>query len=169
MLRRPARPALVPRRRWRGGEVRVPATGGALQDAIAGADPGDVLILSPGRHDGPVTLSQPITLDGRGKAVIDGGGSGSVITVTGPDITVRGLEIIGSGDDHQTIDSGVQLTKTARRAWSRTTASSAISTASTSTAPMTASCAATPSSGARTRRMNARGNGVYVWNAPGRR
>ncbi len=97
-------------------DVPVPARGGALQTAIAGAAPGDVLILAPGRHDGPVTLAQPITLDGQGKATIDGGGQGSVITVTGEDITVRGLTVTGSGSDHQTIDSGVQLTKTARRA-----------------------------------------------------
>src|SRR6056297_1055639 len=98
------------------GEVRVPAADGALKAAVAGAAPGDVLILSPGRHDGPVTLSEPITLDGRGSATIDADGQGSVITVTGEGITVRGLTIVGSGSDHQTIDSGVQLTKTARRA-----------------------------------------------------
>ena len=145
----------------------VPAQDGALQEAVAGADPGDVLTLAPGRHRGPVTLSQPITLDGRREAVIDGGGEGSVITVTGSDITVRGLEIIGSGDDHQTIDSGVQLTKTARRAVIEGNrivgnlygvdihgADESIVRNNTIR-------------GRQDRRMNARGNGVYVWNAPG--
>ncbi|MDR9484234.1 MAG: nitrous oxide reductase family maturation protein NosD [Sediminimonas sp.] len=148
-------------------ERPVQAGGGALQRAIAGADPGDVLLLAPGRHDGPVTLSNPITLDGNGKAVIEGGGDGSVITVTGPDITVRGLEISGSGSDHQTIDSGVQLTKTARRAVIEDNrilgnlygvdihgANDSIVRGNTIV-------------GRRDHRMNDRGNGVYVWNAPG--
>ncbi len=148
-------------------ERPVQAGGGALQRAIAGADPGDVLILAPGRHDGPVTLSKPITLDGDGNAVIEGGGNGSVITVTGPDITVRGLKISGSGDDHQTIDSGVQLTKTARRAVIENNrilgnlygvdihgADDSVVRGNTIV-------------GRRDHRMNDRGNGVYVWNAPG--
>ena len=147
--------------------VPVPARDGALQTAIAGAAPGDVLRLAPGRHDGPVTLSQPLTLDGQGKAAIDGGGQGSVITVTGNDITVRGLTITGSGSDHQTIDSGVQLTKTARRAVIENNeitgnlygvdihgADDSIVRGNTIV-------------GRQDRRMNERGNGVYVWNAPG--
>ncbi|NCM96531.1 MAG: nitrous oxide reductase family maturation protein NosD, partial [Rhodobacterales bacterium] len=63
-------------------EIAVAAGGGALIAAIAGAAPGDVLILAPGRHAGPVLLDRPITLDGRGVAVIDGHGMGSVIAVT---------------------------------------------------------------------------------------
>jgi nitrous oxidase accessory protein len=148
-------------------EVPVRAGDGALQHAIAGARPGDVLLLAPGRHSGPVTLSRPITLDGRGAAVIDGGGAGSVITVTGDDITVRGLEITGSGDDHEAIDSGVQLTRTARRAVIEDNrilgnlygvdihgAADSIVRGNTIV-------------GRSDHRMNARGNGVYVWNAPG--
>src|SRR6056297_1056528 len=149
------------------GEVRVPAADGALKAAVAGASPGDVLILSPGRHDGPVTLSRSITLDGRGKATVDAGGAGSVITVTGADITVRGLTIVGSGSDHEGIDSGVQLTKTARRAVIEHNrilgnlygvdihgADDSIVRGNTI-------------EGRQDRRMNDRGNGVYVWNAPG--
>ncbi|WP_297771696.1 nitrous oxide reductase family maturation protein NosD [uncultured Roseovarius sp.] len=148
-------------------EVIVPARDGALTEAVAGAESGDVLILSPGRYIGPVTLSQPVTLDGRGAATIDGGGVGSVLTVTGKDITVRGLIITGSGDDHQGIDSGVQLTKTARRALIEDNrildnlygvdihgANDSIVKGNTIR-------------GRQDRQMNARGNGVYVWNAPG--
>lgn len=148
-------------------ELIVPAEEGALANAIAGAAPGDVLILSPGRHAGPVTLDQPITLDGRGKAVIDAGGMGSVITVTGEDIVVRGLELVGSGSNHETIDSGVQLTKTARRAIVENNrilgnlygvdihgANDSIVRGNTI-------------EGRQDRNMNSRGNGVYVWNAPG--
>ena len=61
-------------------ERGVPA-GDGLAAAIAGAEPGDVLILAPGLHRGPVVIDKPLTLDGQGKARIDAGGQGSVITV----------------------------------------------------------------------------------------
>ncbi|MBZ0124015.1 MAG: nitrous oxide reductase family maturation protein NosD [Roseovarius sp.] len=147
--------------------VAVPAQDGALQSAVAGADPGDVLTLAPGRHAGPVTLAQPVTLDGRGEASIEGTGQGSVVTVTGPDITVRGLIIAGSGSDHQTIDSGVQLTRTARRALIEDNRILGnlygvdIHGAEDSVVRGNAIV------GRQDRRMNSRGNGVYVWNAPG--
>ena len=59
-------------------EVGVPA-GNGLAEAIAGAAPGDVLILAPGLHSGPVVIDKPLTLDGLGRAQIDAGGHGSVI------------------------------------------------------------------------------------------
>ena len=147
--------------------LTVPAGDGALQAAVAGADPGDVLILSPGRHAGPVTLSRPITLDGQGRVTIEGGGRGSVVTVTGADITVRGLTITGSGSDHQTIDSGIQLTKTARRGLIEDNHLIGnlygidIHGADNSVVRDNVIV------GRRDRRMNSRGNGIYVWNAPG--
>lgn len=145
----------------------VPAEPGALARAIAGAAPGDVLVLAPGRHEGPVRLDQPVTLDGRGKALLEGDGTGSVITITGEDITVRGLEIRGSGSSHETIDSGVQLTRTAAKVLVEDNRlfgnlhgvdvhGAADSTVRNNTIV-----------GRTDHRMNDRGNGVYVWNAPG--
>jgi nitrous oxidase accessory protein len=99
----------------------VPAEPGALAAAIAGASPGDVLILAPGRHDGPVVLEFPLTLDGRGAATIDGNGQGRDPRHR-PDVTVRGLTIIGSGNDHPVVDSGRQARPHRRaRHWSRQT------------------------------------------------
>jgi len=151
------------------GEVRVPAADGALKAAVAGASPGDVLILSPGRHDGPVTLSRSITLDGRGKATVDAGGAGSVITVTGADITVRGLTIVGSGSDHEGIDSGVQLTKTARRALVEHNRILGNLYGVDIHGADDSIVRGNLIEGRTDRRMNDRGNGVYVWNAPGAR
>jgi len=151
------------------GEVRVPAADGALKAAVAGASPGDVLILSPGRHDGPVTLSAPVTLDGRGAATVDAGGEGSVITVTGADITVRGLTIVGSGSDHEGIDSGVQLTKTARRAVIEHNRILGNLYGVDIHGADDSIVRGNLIEGRRDRRMNDRGNGVYVWNAPGAR
>ena len=46
----------------------------------------------------------------------EAGGSGNVVTVTGPDVTVRGVTIRGSGRDLQAMNSGIFLQKTAERA-----------------------------------------------------
>ncbi len=140
---------------------------GALALAIAGADPGDVLILAPGDHDGPVVLDRPITLDGQGEAAVRGTGVGSVITITGTDVTVRGLEITGSGSSHETIDSGIQLTRDARNAVVEDNvlienlygidlhgADGSILRGNTII-------------GRQGHRMNQRGNGIYVWNTEG--
>ena len=96
-------------------ELDVQPGDGAVSAAIAKAADGDILRLRPGTYHESLVLDRPLTIDGGGKAVLEGTGAGSVITVTGPDVVVQGLTIQGSGSSHQTIDSGVQLTKTADR------------------------------------------------------
>ena len=63
-------------------ERAVAPEAGALAAAIAAAEPGDVLRLEPGVHEGPIALGRPIVLDGGGEAVVEGRGRGSVVTVT---------------------------------------------------------------------------------------
>ncbi|WP_299889102.1 nitrous oxide reductase family maturation protein NosD [uncultured Ruegeria sp.] len=145
----------------------VPNRAGAINEILAQAADGDTLRLSPGVYTETLVLDRPVTIDGLGQATIDGQGNGSVITVTGPGVTVRGLTVIGSGSSHDGIDSGIQLTKTA-------------------TAPVIEDNVLLGNlygidihgakdsivrgnriEGRQDRRMNDRGNGVYVWNAPG--
>lgn len=147
----------------------VPAGPGALERAVAGAAPGDVLILAPGRHDGPVTIDRPLTLDGRGEAVIDAGGQGSVVTVDAPDVIVRGLELTGSGSSHETIDSGVQLTRAATRARIEDNRLTGNLYGVDVHGARDSLVQGNTIVGRRDHRMNDRGNGVYVWNAPGAR
>ncbi len=158
--------ALVPA--FAGAEERiVPAEPGALAAAIAGASPGDVLILAPGHHDGPVTVAMPLTLVGQGRAVIRGDGTGSVITVIGEDVTIRGLEIRGSGMNHPEVDAGVKLYRSARRAvvehnlFDENHVGVHVFGARDSVVRDNIIL------GRRDFRMNDRGNGIYVWNAPG--
>jgi nitrous oxidase accessory protein len=95
-------------------EVILQAPGaGNLQTVVDAAHPGDVIRLQAGRHDGPVTIGKTLTLEGEPGAVVAGGGSGSVITVTAPRSIVRGLEIRGSGRSLSEMDSGVFVAKTA--------------------------------------------------------
>ncbi|MDP2737452.1 MAG: nitrous oxide reductase family maturation protein NosD [Pseudorhodobacter sp.] len=140
---------------------------GALARAIAGAAPGDVLTLAPGRHTGPVLLDRAITLQGGGAALIEGPGTGSVITITGTDITVRGLEIRGSGSSHGTIDSGVQISKTAERVLVENNRILGNLHGVDVHGALDATVRGNEIVGRTDARMNDRGNGVYVWNAPG--
>jgi len=145
----------------------VPNQPGAIGETLSRAASGDTLRLSPGVYFEVLTLTQPVTLDGGGGATIDGQGQGSVITLDGPDITVTGLTIIGSGSSHQTIDSGVRLTKTAQRARVTDNLLQGNLYGVDVHGAEDALVARNVIEGRRDRRMNARGNGVYVWNAPG--
>lgn len=143
------------------------APDGDLAAAIAGAAPGDVLSLAPGRHRGPVVIDKPLTLDGGGQAVIDAGGHGSVVTITGEGAVLRGLTLVGSGDNHETIDSGVQLTRTARGARVEGNRIEGNLYGVDIHGARDTLLRGNVILGRQDHRMNDRGNGVYVWNAPG--
>ncbi len=68
-----------------------------LTAAIAAAPAGAELHVAAGRYPGPITLARPIALIGHGDAVLDGGGTGTVLTIAAPGVTVRGLRIERSG------------------------------------------------------------------------
>ncbi|ADZ68996.1 nitrous oxide reductase family maturation protein NosD [Polymorphum gilvum] len=144
----------------------VPAPG-ALATAIAEARAGDVLRLAPGTHDGPVLIDKPLTLDGNGKAIVKGPGTGSVITVDAPETIVAGLTATGSGLSHETIDAGIKLTRNARGA--RIVGNRildnlvGVDVRGASDAVVTDNLI----EGRRDLRLNERGNGIYAWNASG--
>ena len=87
-----------------------------LQALLDRAQDGDVIELAPGEYKGGLRIERRVVLTGRPGAVLDGGGSGNVVTVTAPDVIIRGVTIRGSGHDLQAMDSGVFLKKTAERA-----------------------------------------------------
>ena len=148
-------------------EWDVPARTGAIAETLTRAAPGDTLLLRPGTYFETVVLDKPVTLDGRGHATLDGGGHGSVVTVTEPDVVVQGLTIVGSGSDHETIDSGVQLTAGATGAIIRNNVLLGNLYGVDIHGARDARVADNRIEGRQDRRMNDRGNGIYVWNAPG--
>lgn len=148
-------------------EWDVPLQPGAIAKTLDRAAPGDVLRLRPGTYSETVLLDEPMTLDGQGHATLDGGGQGSVITVTGPDVIVQGLTIIGSGSDHETIDSGVRLLKGADRALVQDNVLTGNLYGVDIHGAQDALVRGNRIEGRLDRRMNDRGNGIYVWNAPG--
>ena len=139
---------------------------GALSEIIANAQVGDVIQLIPGEYSGPITIDKPLTLDGGGKAKITGNGTGSVITVTAPDVKINGLTLTGSGLSHETLDAGVKLTKTAHRAVIKNNEIlnnlTGVDVHGAKNAVVTGNLIV----GRQDLRMNERGNGIYVWNSP---
>ena len=78
-----------------------------LQTWLDIAQPGSVLQLPPVTYRGPAIIDLPLTLEGKGKVIIDGGGNGTVITIKADQVTLRGLHIRGSGDSHDAIDGAI--------------------------------------------------------------
>ena len=81
----------------------------ALQPLIDATPAGGTLRLAPGVYGGPVRITRPMTLDGAGRAVIQGDGRSTVLSVNTNNVTLRGLRLQGSGDSHDRIDAGIQL------------------------------------------------------------
>ena len=80
-----------------------------LQLYVTLTAPGAELWLEPGIYSGPAVIDRPITIKGGGRATIDGGGDGTVITVRADGVTLRGLRIVNSGDSHDRLDAGIAL------------------------------------------------------------
>ena len=137
-----------------------------LQTAIAGARPGDVLTLAAGVHKGPILIDRALTLTGVG-AVIDGQGQGTVVTISGDDVVLSGLTIRHSGRSSPDLDAGVKIVKGADRA--RITGNRfednlhGVDVHGGHDSVVARNVIV----GLSLARMNDRGNGVYVWNAPG--
>ncbi|MDP2731576.1 MAG: nitrous oxide reductase family maturation protein NosD [Hoeflea sp.] len=148
-------------------DIRVEPGPDALVRAVETAQPGDRLILADGTYQGSLVLTKPIELDGGGKAHVIGTGTGSVITVDASDVIIDGLKLTGSGSSHQTIDSGVQMTKKATRAIVRDSHIEGNLYGVDIHGARDALVENNTIIGRDDRLMNRRGNGVYVWNAPG--
>lgn len=99
----------------RAATVTVKAKPGALAAAVAKARPGDVLDLEAGIHQGPVVLSKPVTLQGRPGAELVGNGEASVIRVSVPGVSVRGLTIRKSGKRPIDYDAAIFVEEKAKR------------------------------------------------------
>ena len=148
-------------------EWAVPNQAGAIAETLAQAADGDTLRLASGTYSENVVLDRPVVLDGGGVATISGNGTGSVITVTGDEVTITGLTIIGSGSDHQTIDSGIKLTKTAAAPQIVDNILLGNLYGIDAHGAKNSLISGNQIEGRQDHHMNARGNGIYVWNAPG--
>lgn len=145
----------------------VSSTDRHLQEIVAEAAPGDVIVLQAGDYSGPVVIDKPLVLAGKAGAIVTGNGTGSVIAITAPGVTVRGLRVTGSGMDLTLRDSGIYADKTA---------TGAVIEENTVTGNMfgiylygavDSIARNNKVIGLKSGRMSQVGSGITVWNAPG--
>jgi len=83
-----------------------------LQEAIDQAKAGSRLVLPAGIYRGNIVINKPLILDGKDqRAIIEGDGKGTVITITASGVTVENVTIRHSGAEHERVDAGVALKK----------------------------------------------------------
>jgi nitrous oxidase accessory protein len=141
--------------------------GRPLQAAIDAAAAADTLILATGRYRGPITIGKRLTLTGEAGAEVVGDGNGRVITVTAPDVTIRGLTVTGSGLTLEGMDAGIFLEKGATRA--RVEGNHMVDNLVGVFIHGAANSIVRRNliEGRRDLRMGESGNDIQVWNAPG--
>lgn len=88
-----------------------PATRDAaeIQALVDAAPEGSVVVPPPGHYVGHVEVTKPLVLDGKGQVTIDAGGHGTVLVVRTSNATVRNLRLVGTGEDHNGEDAGIQV------------------------------------------------------------
>ena len=149
-----------------GAETLKAAPDQPLQAVLDRARAGDVIELAPGDYKGAIRIDRHVVLTGRPGAVLDGGGAGNVVTVTAPDVTIRGVTIRGSGRDLQTMDSGVFLEKSAQRALIENNRFEENLFGIYVHGAAGSRVLRNVVEGIRDGRLNEAGNGVSLWNAP---
>jgi len=163
---------------WLAASVAMPCAGaattwtiepgnGRLAKALALAEPGDELKLRAGLHQGPVIISKPVELNGEAGAVLDGGGASRTITVNAPDVTIRGIEVRGSGGLLETEDSGIFITESGDRARIEGNQLTGNLIGIYLKGPEDARVIDNRIQGRKDLRLNERGNGIQLWNTPG--
>jgi len=84
-------------RRNRPVSVEVGTDAPTIQAAVDAAPPNTTVVVPAGTYEEQVTIDKPLTLSGPG-ATLDGGGSGTVVTVTADRVGVTGFDIVGVGN-----------------------------------------------------------------------
>lgn len=78
-----------------------------LGAAIRQAAPGATLLVPAGRYAAPVVIDKPLVLLADGAALIDACGQDDAVRITAPDVTLRGFQIRGSGDNLDRENAGI--------------------------------------------------------------
>lgn len=87
----------------------------SLAQAIAAAPAGATVTVPAGvHHVRGLRLDKPIALVGEPGAVLDAGGTGDVLRISAPDVTVRGLTLRHSGTDLTAENAGIFVEQAAR-------------------------------------------------------
>jgi nitrous oxidase accessory protein len=80
-----------------------------LQAALVAAQPGATIHVPAGIYPGPLQIDKPVVLEGHDTPVIEGTGQGDVITISAPEVTIRGFVIRNSGDSLDQENAGISV------------------------------------------------------------
>lgn len=157
-------------------EWQVNPGNGTLQAAIDAAQPDDSLLLATGTYTGSINIHQSLSLSGNGTnnsntkssgSIIDGEGSSHVITVSAPDVLIKGLTIQHSGSVLEDEDSAIFITDKGDRARIEANYLEQNQIGIYLKGPDDVIVSNNTIIGSQFHRVNDRGNGVYLWNTPG--
>jgi nitrous oxidase accessory protein len=94
------------------GTITMPAE--HLQVMIEETPRGGTLVVPEAVYVGTITIDRPVTVVGQGDPVIDGNREGSIVTITSPDVTLRGLTLRRSAVGPIGSPSGVMVERADR-------------------------------------------------------
>jgi len=80
-----------------------------LRDRLARTPSGGTLTVQPGIYRGALVIDRPVRLVGIGHPILQGDGTGTVLTIRGAGTTVRDLMIEGSGPGPVDNPAGVSV------------------------------------------------------------
>lgn len=89
--------------------TRVVAPDASISETLKSAEDGDTIIVKGGHYKERFVIDKSVTLRGEDNPVIDGSGSGSVITVTTPRVAILGFTIQNTGIRLSEGDAGIMI------------------------------------------------------------
>jgi nitrous oxidase accessory protein len=81
-----------------------------LQARIDATPRGGTLVVPPGIYAGPIRIRGPLSVIAEPGAIVDGGGAGSVVTLAGDDVLLRGFMVRNSGREVTQEAAGITVT-----------------------------------------------------------
>lgn len=140
---------------------------GTLQAAINSAHNGDTLRLTNGTYSGSINIDRSLSILGKKSSILDGEGTGHVVTVSAPNVLIKGLTIQHSGNDLNTEDSAIFITDKGDRTRIENNYFENNLIGVYLKGPDSAIVSDNVIIGSQFHRVNDRGNGIYLWNTPG--
>jgi nitrous oxidase accessory protein len=147
--------------------ILAPSDGVALNAVVEQAAAGDRIILRAGKYAGPLVIRKSLTIEGMPGAAIVGNKKGTVITIDAARVTLRDVDISGSGMNLETMDSGVFATEAAKGAVIENNTVEGNLFGIYIHGARDSVTRRNTIIGLKEGRMSESGNGVTVWNAPG--
>ena len=94
--------------------TRIVQPDASIEETLKAAKSGDTVIVKGGYHQERFVIDKRLVLIGEDNPVIDGSGLGSVITVSAPEVTIRGFTIQNTGIRLSEGDAGIMVKKAER-------------------------------------------------------